>query len=891
MMQQLGKSTVLLIAVLLTTLNVYGQVIIEQEDIPTEPGILQPFFLTSDAGGIEVDIGNQGANQEWDFSAFISDSIVIDSLINPEEAPYADDFPDANRVYLPGGGGPGFGGLESYRYEMVADSGWYLDGFSADILGFLDFPIAFPDPLLLMPFPASMGDEWDVTTSFDYYYTADTLAFDTLRIEFVFGGFSETDAWGMVQYPGGQDQALRLFSSLSLVVNAYAIQWIFGQRIELPLGEWFHLDASYTYSWYAPGVGEIATITSMPLEEDPEFDTASSVRVRFLTPELQFPQDVVDFGEIIEGEPGLAEIPIENVGEGTGAILDVDFDPVIEDQFQVTDELPLLIAPDGDNQLHLEWIPSATGPMNGTVSIYHNDPDLENPYEITVQGTGLEAPHFDPVDPTEESYFIAVNEADFNNVPLQPGDEIGVFDGELCVGAIEVTAGFPVQLEAWQADPLNGRPGFTPGNMILFHYWIDQDGLELPAQAQFLQGDGSFGFGLFSAVILSAENGNPPEITIPIQANYFELVSFNLNPGTPSAEDFFCPQLPSLEIVYQNDGSILLCAMINTIGDIDFHQGYQVFCSEAEELTVTGAPIDLAETHYSLMDGRWNWLGHPYRVPVSVEDALAGIMDDLVIIQNDEGRFWIPGLVNTLGTMQPGDGYAVFVNQDLDFTYPDIQGVAGFTEDPLPTDQSALDISPTGLPYIVVFTTGEKLLQRSPARINIYDGDLLVGGGEFSDDADLHWAVSWMGDLDYDVPGAQSGHPVRIVVLDASGRVIPTVLGDGELSFGDGAYGRAFLELDESAVPSGFKVGEAYPNPFNSSTVLTFETAENTVVDLDIFNTLGQRIFSSSSRYEAGTHEVVLNSARIEKMESTGLYLVRFSNGRQTINRKILYLK
>lgn len=243
--------------------------------------------------------------------------------------------------------------------------------------------------------------------------------------------------------------------------------------------------------------------------------------------------------------------------------------------------------------------------------------------------------------------------------------------------------------------------------MILFHYWIDQDGLELPAQAQFLQGDGSFGFGLFSAVILSAENGNPPEITIPIQANYFELVSFNLNPGTPSAEDFFCPQLPSLEIVYQNDGSILLCAMINTIGDIDFHQGYQVFCSEAEELTVTGAPIDLAETHYSLMDGRWNWLGHPYRVPVSVEDALAGIMDDLVIIQNDEGRFWIPGLVNTLGTMQPGDGYAVFVNQDLDFTYPDIQGVAGFTEDPLPTDQSALDISPTGLPYIVVFTTGE----------------------------------------------------------------------------------------------------------------------------------------------------------------------------------------
>lgn len=44
MMQQLGKSTVLLIAVLLTTLNVYGQVIIEQEDIPTEPGILQPFF-------------------------------------------------------------------------------------------------------------------------------------------------------------------------------------------------------------------------------------------------------------------------------------------------------------------------------------------------------------------------------------------------------------------------------------------------------------------------------------------------------------------------------------------------------------------------------------------------------------------------------------------------------------------------------------------------------------------------------------------------------------------------------------------------------------------------------------------------------------------------------
>ena len=161
-------------------------------------------------------------------------------------------------------------------------------------------------------------------------------------------------------------------------------------------------------------------------------------------------------------------------------------------------------------------------------------------------------------------------------------------------------------------------------------------------------------------------------LTIPLQGRYFELVSTFLVPEDLNAGSVF-GAIPELEIVYQSNGGIYIPpGIINTIGDISLTQGYQIFCNSNSELQIYGAPLDPA-TEYTLVRGPWNWLGYPYNFRMPVEQALAPIEDAVEIVITDDGRMWIPPLINTLGEMIPGEGYMVIVNETVTFQYADRQ--------------------------------------------------------------------------------------------------------------------------------------------------------------------------------------------------------------------------
>ncbi len=53
-----------------------------------------------------------------------------------------------------------------------------------------------------------------------------------------------------------------------------------------------------------------------------------------------------------------------------------------------------------------------------------------------------------------------------------------------------------------------------------------------------------------------------------------------------------------------------------------------------------------------------------------VEEALAEIEEGVLIVMTDDGRVWIPGLVNTLREILPNEGLLVFPSEDLTFIYP-----------------------------------------------------------------------------------------------------------------------------------------------------------------------------------------------------------------------------
>ncbi|MBZ0263214.1 T9SS type A sorting domain-containing protein [bacterium] len=104
--------------------------------------------------------------------------------------------------------------------------------------------------------------------------------------------------------------------------------------------------------------------------------------------------------------------------------------------------------------------------------------------------------HFVGVEPNGLPWPIFFEGGFLNGIPMDIGDEIAVFDGDLCISAFtiehELTQENPAQVVVWeQADSL-GLPGFTAGNPILLRYWYAEEEIETEAEGDFLRGDGTF---------------------------------------------------------------------------------------------------------------------------------------------------------------------------------------------------------------------------------------------------------------------------------------------------------------------------------------------------------------------------------------------------------------
>lgn len=120
-------------------------------------------------------------------------------------------------------------------------------------------------------------------------------------------------------------------------------------------------------------------------------------------------------------------------------------------------------------------------------------------------------PHFSYFE-TGLPYPIIVNGVSLpDGQPFTAGDEIAVFDGDLCVGGFVFETDFPVSFAAWQSDPEFNLPGFEPGNVMHFRAWDAEQEAEVEMDAIYEVGDGTFGDGLYSVVTLVPAGVNVEE--------------------------------------------------------------------------------------------------------------------------------------------------------------------------------------------------------------------------------------------------------------------------------------------------------------------------------------------------------------------------------------------
>jgi len=133
------------------------------------------------------------------------------------------------------------------------------------------------------------------------------------------------------------------------------------------------------------------------------------------------------------------------------------------------------------------------------------------------QQTISSASHFQFKSRTHWSYPIQIDTVVIEGLLPEIGDEIGVFDGELCVGAKVFDGEYPICMAAWKDDiaTLNDVDGYLVNSEIIFKWFDASENQEItfmpPPQTQAVEANPYFpthsGFGMGFSAVRSLVNG------------------------------------------------------------------------------------------------------------------------------------------------------------------------------------------------------------------------------------------------------------------------------------------------------------------------------------------------------------------------------------------------
>jgi len=110
----------------------------------------------------------------------------------------------------------------------------------------------------------------------------------------------------------------------------------------------------------------------------------------------------------------------------------------------------------------------------------------------------------------------------------------------------------------------------------------------------------------------------------------------------------------------------------------------------------------------------------------------------------------------------------------------------------------------------------------------------------------------------------------------------------------EAAY-EAALAIDENIteIPSSFKLSNAYPNPFNPTTIISYEVARRELITVEIYNMLGQKVKTLINKnMNPGIYHVTWDAMDSNGIQaSSGIYFCRMKAGDFVQMTKLSYLK
>jgi len=541
---------------------------------------------------------------------------------------------------------------------------------------------------------------------------------------------------------------------------------------------------------------------------------------------------------------------------------------------------------------------------------YSKEFGSNSPYLEIEMGPTCTVPPWTVYDATGVFTQVVIQSAMMEGLPLSEGDWIGIFDEDGCAGVVEYIGDYPVGcalVMEYELPDSSLLPGATPGNPMQFRIWDCSASEEYGAcDVTFAQGGPNFGDPLTVVSSMDCQGCSPITLTLELQGNYMNNISFCGEPQLGFDLATLVNTLPDpscLALVQDDLGRAYLPDFgISQIGNIELTRGYQVFldCGGTFSWEVEVCPVMAADYPIMLKPRFLNNIAYLNCESCDVEEMFASIVDSLWFVLDDQGNAYIPSyFVNTIGNMQPGKGYQVYLSimDSVIFTYPTTCSSNARPAVDRPDVAAHFAFRATGLPFLILLETASLSVFgfTQGDEIAAFDGSLCVGAIRMTDAA---WQVlpAWKAFPNYELPGFTHGNLIKLKAWDRESNreynLVTKFQGENGDRFGLLAMtvGRvSSIGLPEPAgTPTQFALCQNYPNPFNAATEISYSMPYSGKVNLLVFNLLGQEVtVLVDELQEAGVYKVRFDATNLP----SGIYFYKLTTQSYSDCRKMVLMK
>ncbi|MCK4359460.1 MAG: T9SS type A sorting domain-containing protein [Candidatus Cloacimonetes bacterium] len=373
-------------------------------------------------------------------------------------------------------------------------------------------------------------------------------------------------------------------------------------------------------------------------------------------------------------------------------------------------------------------------------------------------------------------------------------------------------------------------------------------------------------------------------------------ISFNVQPDDYSIDSVFAPLTvtPDIYQVKSQSQSATYYPGVGFQGDLTHitnGEGYLVnMINAVDPFTVSGTAINPIINPIDLLPN-WNWVGYYPYVTLTLDEALESIITgDTIVVKTQLksailiGANWIGDLLQ----MEPGVHYKIHVKDTTTLTYPE---PVCYKLLPLTTDDYSNSAG-----WKVMPGTQYNMIAMADIMINdvVIDNNNEYIVGVFDEEGNCRSIGYWVSELWYfTIVGNKDDEDLDFRIYDSKNDIVYE--SNEKITFtSDSIIGNPEKPIivtfkgTPADISLTFDLNQNYPNPFGSTTGISYTLPKSGHVHLTVYNVKGQLVETLVNNYqEADNYTIKWDASKL----SSGIYFYKLTCHENSIIKRCLIMK